>query len=171
MLSGGKMTKNWNFNILLCRKADENITGIENIFNKLETNDDDRASFMMVMLMNAIGCDEDRFAIHFFVEKLEKKRKRIAYLCSSFYQKTDESEDSFSCDVPGTTDVDGTAYDTTRFVFKNWYFPGAGDYIIKAYKYDNDDAVSIKGKSKKEILDYAKLDHLVSTYIFKVVKS
>ena len=153
--------KRWNINAVMCREADEEICNICNIFNKLIVNEECVGAFTIVTFMNAIECDEEKFRLHYVMEKLDDEKK-AAYLGSTLQQNCGE------CKEEGTaTSVDGVTSVSSRLVFRKFLFPGEGDYEIKIYKYDNEEAMALEVDEWIKKLDD---EHLVSTYQFAVNK-
>lgn len=152
-----KNSKKWNINILLCEECDERMENIKNIFNSLYTKKDGNVHFDIVTIMNAINPDEERFGLYYFIEKVSKENSMISYV------------GGLVCDRIGGRD----GYDSTcgmeRMSVDLDSFPGLGQYEIKVFKHDGNDAKEISG-DEKEIKHYYNPDKLISTYPFEIKK-
>lgn len=161
--------KKWSVNILLCEECDENITNIKNIFDILYVDYKERleASFDIVTIINAIKSDEKKFGLYYFIEKVKGQESQIAFLCHAIHKRTSEALKNSIGNNPKST-VEGVVFTTTRLKIRNCYFPGLGNYEIKVYKFDNDEAEEIENWDTEQCVKFAQEDHLVATYFFEV---
>lgn len=156
------MNKKWNINVMLCRKADEEVSNIENIFDKLVIKKNRGADFTIVTVTSSICADEERFGLFYFIEYFDKdnERNKFLYLCSSIYGKDEQRTELSS--------VEGASNGISQIRIRGCKFPNEGNYEIKVYKYDDDELSENYNKQAKEMLKYAEESHLVSVYSFKV---
>lgn len=162
---GRKMVnKKWSINILLCGECDEDISNITNIFDKLYIDENNKASFDIVTIANAIGCDEKKFGLYYYIERLTNTVNQIAFAGSTLYYK-DEDDEKEEVTENFVSTIEGAAFKTNRMRISSCEFPGLGKYEIKVYKYDNEDAEEIDEDRADE---FCADDHLVALYPFKV---
>lgn len=162
------VNKIWNINILLCGQCDDNVANINNIFDKLNVDDNNQADFDIVTIMNAIGSDEEKFRLYYFVEKINDGKNMIAYIGSSLHKRSKGNLKSRDKKDFLAGSVEGTTFKTTVMRLRSCDFPGLGNYEIKVYKYDNDSVVELENDDIDVAKELAKDDHLVATYPFIV---
>lgn len=161
--------KKWNINMLLCREVDENTVNIKEIFNKLYLDNKNRASFVIITLLNAISSDEKNFKLYYFLEKVEGNGSKITLLGSTQFTKMLNNNQVNKKNVK--TYVKGLSNAITHMRIDECEFIGPGNYEIKIYKFDNEDEKKIADlddASDEKLLAYANDEHLVSVYPFEV---
>lgn len=161
--------KKWNINILLCREVDENTVNIKEIFNKLYLDNKNRASFVIITLLNSILSDEKNFKLYYFLEKVEGNGSKITLLGSTLFTKVLNNNQTNKKNVKSY--VGGLSNAITHMSIDDCEFIGPGNYEIKIYKFDNEDEKNfgdLNDASNEEILEYANDEHLVSVYPFEV---
>ncbi len=160
------MEKRWNINSFLCKQADDNITNIRNIFNKIEVKNNDTASFCIITLLNAFQSDEKNFRLYYFIEQMgEDKRAYVGN--QSLTRDTEMKKDSNGECVMAR--IDSSVSVMLKAEIQNVYFPKTGQYELQVYKYDNEESVDIDNETPDEQSKWANENHLVATYPFNVV--
>lgn len=166
------INKNWCVNVLLCRECDKNIENINNIFNKLYIDEENKASFDIVTIISAIGCDEEQFGLYYFIEQLTETVNKVAYLGSTVhYRKKDAHNGVWKSEEDFASSVEGTTFKTHRMSIKSCEFPEVGEYELKVFKFDNDEAKIIGEDHEDEASQFYDDNHLITVYPFKVQKS
>lgn len=158
--------KRWNINTILCGECDKDVVNVQNIFDVLYIDDSNIASFNIVTFINSIKCDEQRFGLYYYIEKLEKNSCQVAYVCSSRHKREKNEENQEEKEFSETT-VEGVTVKSTRFKIDDFCFPGEGNYELMVYKYDDEDAQPIDKNNSTKFTDEKKL---VAVYPFKVMK-
>lgn len=158
--------KRWNISTILCGECDKEITNIQNIFDILYIDDSNRASFDIVTFINAMGCDEQRFGLYYYIEKLDKDSCQIVYVCNSRHQRAKNEVIQEKKEFPETR-IEGVTIKSTRFTIDDFYFLGEGNYELMVYKYDDEAAEPV---DKEDSMKFAEDQHLVAVYPFKVLK-
>lgn len=132
-----------NLNMVLCQEYDSKTKSIYNIFNRIELDDNNRASFSLVSFLNIFTdnkekvCVSRNFSLHYFLVKMDKqmKERKQLYLGCSYLELGDKD------------DVDALGEKMTNLKFNNIPFIGAGVYYIEAFYYDK--YVSVKDRDKR----------------------
>ncbi len=161
--------KRWNISTILCGECDKEITNIQNIFDILYIDDSNTASFNIVTFINAIRCDEQKFGLYYYIEKLEKKSCQMAYVCNSRHQRAQSEEEQAENEFPETR-IEGVTIKSTRFRISDFYFPGEGNYELMVYKYDDNDVQPVDRDNNGDSMRFAEEEHLVAVYPFKVLR-
>lgn len=164
------INKRWNINAILCGKCDKDIVDLQNIFDVLYVDENNTASFNIVTFISALGCDEQKFGLYYYIEKLEEGNEKVAYVCRSMHERKEEESGGKESDYRRST-VEGVTIKSTRFIIDEFCFPGEGNYELKVYKYDNDKVQSCETENDGSPMQFVKDDNLVTIYPFKVVKS
>lgn len=164
--------KKWCINVLLCEKCDNNIENINNIFNKLYINKENKAHFDIVTIISGIGCDEKKFGLYYFIEQITKSVNKVAYLGNTIhYSDTDEQNGASESDETYASSVEGAVFKTHRMSIGLCEFPEAGDYELKVFKFDNDEAEIIDSDHEEKADKFYNDEHLVTIYPFKVQRN
>jgi len=156
--------KRWNVNILLCGECDKDVVNIKNVFNKIYVDENNMAKFDIVTILNAIECDEEKFGLYYFIEQIDEKK--MAFIGDTIHYKDDE--DSVSDERFCT--VRGVVSQADRMRINECEFPGIGNYEIRVYKYDNEEAIELEDDEEDSRMKYARDEKLVATYPFVVDK-
>jgi hypothetical protein len=169
------ISKKWNINVLLCKNCDRNVTNVASIFNELYVDDDLVGSFDIVTILNAIECDEKKFGLYYFIERLvgDGGENQIAFAGSVMHYRVTPKEDKETAankveDLAST--VNGAVFKTHRIKVKTCEFPGYGKYELKVFKYDDEKAKDVERDEEEEAERFYDLDYLTATYPFKVEK-
>lgn len=161
------VNKKWNINVILCEECDKNIRNIRNIFDIINVDESNTASFDIVTIVSAIGCDEKQFGLYYFLEKLEKENSMLAFIGSSVHVKCEGGKGKGN--VEGQiTSVEGQTFMTSRIRVDECEFPGEGHYELKVYKFDDDEAKEVKSGDSETGSEFMKDSNLVTTYVFQV---
>lgn len=163
------MNKRWNINTILCGECDKEIANIQNIFDILYVDESNTATFNIVTFINAMRCDEQKFGLYYYIEKLEKDSCQVAYVCNSRHRRAQGEERQEKVEFPETR-IDGVTIRSTNFRINDFAFPGEGNYELMVYKYDDEDVKPVNRENSEESIGFAEEDHLVAVYPFKVVK-
>lgn len=155
--------KIWNINVLLCQNTNQEVTQIDNVFNKLVVNKDNPyGKFEIITIMNAIGSTEKKIALYYFMELLDVKHPKVMYLCKSMIKRAPSSDSEFKTSLPGITQKN------MKMKIDKCFFPQEGNYEVKVYKYDDNEIFDDNGLETKEIVDIIDEAHLVTVYPFLV---
>lgn len=129
-----KLTK-ININVILCANSDEKVTNIENIFNVLKRQANDRQTFDIVTVINAIGVDEssETFTLVYAFVKHDDKSLQINIADVASFEIKNEFNDEFS---KYSNISQGQMYSRTHI--DNMYFPGIGEYELQVYKFEGE---------------------------------
>lgn len=129
-----KLTK-ININVILCANSDEKVTNIENIFNVLKRQANDRQTFDIITVINAIGVDEssETFTLVYAFVKQDDKSSQINIADVASFEIKNEFNDEFS---KYSNISQGQMY--SRIHIDNRYFPGAGQYELQIYKFEGE---------------------------------
>ena len=161
--------KRWNINTILCGECDKEITNIQNIFDILYIDESNTATFNIVTFINAMKCDEQKFGLYYYIEKLEQDSYQVAYLCNSRHQRVQNEEEGDRTKFVKTR-LDGVTIKSTRFRINDFCFPGEGNYELMVYKYDDEDVKAVNRENEDKSMNFANEEHLVAVYPFKVVR-
>jgi len=165
------INKKWCINVLLCGKCDKNIENINNIFNKLYVNEENKAHFDIVTILSGIGCDEKKFGLYYFIEQITKSGNKVAYLGSTIhYSDIDEQDETFEGDETYASSVEGAVFKTHKISIGSCEFPEVGEYELKVFKFDNDEAEIIASDHEEKANKFYNDEHLITVYPFKVQK-
>lgn len=154
-----------NFNMILCESADENTSNINNIFDVITMDDEQRISFTVAVFINAIEWDVDRFKLYFFVQNLDKGLS--TYLGSADFsnEKSQKKRSNGNYEFGSRKNM---GQFTTNFLVEKLYIPEAGSYEIQLYMAEGEDAEDLDSKTLEESIAFAIDERLVATYDFEV---
>lgn len=166
------INKKWCVNVLLCGKCDKSIENVNNIFNKLYINEENKAHFDIVTIISAVGCDEKQFGLYYFIEQITKTVNKVAYLGSTIhYREENEDNDTMERGETYASSVKGAVFKTHRMRIGSCEFPGVGEYELKVFKFDNDEMEIVDTEYEDEADKFYDDDHLITVYPFKVQKN
>lgn len=155
--------KIWNINLLLCQNTNQDITKIDNVFNKLVVNKDKPyGKFEIITILNSIRSTESKIALYYFMELLDEKHPKVMYLCKSMIKRKTHNDSEMKTSMPGITQKN------IRLEINKCLFPQAGNYEIKVYKYDDDEIIDDDELGTKEMVEMIDEEHLITVYPFLV---
>lgn len=163
------INKRWNINAILCGECDKEIVNIQNIFDVLYIDENNTATFSIVTFINAMRCNEQKFGLYYYIEKLEKDNYQIAYVCNSRHHREQNEEEQEEVELPETR-IDSVTIKATRFKINDFLFPGEGNYELMVYKYDNDDVKPVNRADNEDSMRFTNEENLVAVYPFKVLR-
>lgn len=127
-----------NINVILCANSDEKVTKIENIFNVLKRQTDDKLTFDIVTVINAFGGNGSKEAftlVYAFVKHENNNNSQINIVDVESYEIKNEVDD-ITLKEFNTNMNRGQIY--SRKHIDNMYFPGAGQYELQIYKFNDE---------------------------------
>ena len=159
------MANRLNVNLVLCRKYDDEEKTINNMFNKITTNNKHEATFSVITFVNGIdNADSDeQFVLHYFLVKMEDDEnggKKGLYLGATAFFSRSSNKNSDELSSNNTF---------SELTFEDVPFIGEGRYRIEAYKVmgslgENKDYEKLREKA----LDFRKNGEYVSFASFIV---
>ena len=163
------VNKKWNINVLLCEECDKNVRNIRNVIDIINIGESNMASFDIVTIVSAVGCDEKQFGLYYFLEKLDEENSRMAFIGSSLHVKYEDGKSSNRENGERQiTSVEGQTFMTSRIRIDECQFPGEGHYELKVYKFDDDEAKEVESGDSAAAIEFMEDSHLATTYVFKV---
>ena len=160
-----------NINILLCEKCDADMSNIYNIFDTIRIDEEKKASFSIVTQISGFGKKYNKWGLFFFIEKAkeEKIQGSYSYLGRVIIEKGQEVKRS-SCGHVQLSSQDEVFQELFPFDLKQVYFPGAGNYEIQVYLYEDEEIPDEEQmKIKEERKRVRNPGKLVALYDFEVI--
>lgn len=156
-----------NVNILLCRKCDDEVNNIYNIFNEVKLNKDNMASFSIVTLLNGFDDEYEKISLYYYMQKCSSDGKNpFLYLGKSTIKMTSENK-SFSTGEDQKCTKNNAIQEIFKSYLENVRFLGKGQYEIQVYLYKDGEIPEKDPRISKEIKKEVRNDeHLVALYDF-----
>lgn len=123
-----------NINVLMCKKTDENITCIENIFDTLGL-ENKRLSFDIVTIINSLNFTEKKFTLIYTIEKINDNKRNQAMLLDIKELTSDRS--LYDNDEKQSHSIKSSMQNTGQSMFSEHYrnieFIGSGYYELQVH--------------------------------------
>ena len=125
------MESRFNINILLCEGEVTSTSNITSIFDKIRIFDN-KLSFTVFVLINTINYLSKHFTLLLILIKIgDNDDDKAVSLGRIDYEKADSLKSAL-----GKSRYDGSSQKISNIFFKDAYLPGAGNYELVVYKYE-----------------------------------
>lgn len=164
-----KMENKLNFNILLCREADDDLTFIKDIFDTIQMGEENKISFDIVTLINGTT-NESKINLICAIEQLDNAshnpNERQATIVNQFtLEKSGQNIKNDNGTGKLGSEEMRMEFNSVQHV-SGMYFPGKGSYEFQIYRYGDNEI-----NQNKDSINFSDLnkDHLECAYSFEIL--
>lgn len=159
-----------NVNVLLCGKCDDDLNNVYNIFNALKINEDGRASFTIVTLINGFEVEYRSLGLYYFLQKnSDEEKKPFMYLGGTVIESTEENK-RVSTGEEQECSKDKSIQEMFKTYLNGVAFLGKGQYEVQVYLYKDDEVHKKDFRlSRTEKIALKNEDKLVAICNFEVI--